>query len=209
MKPADERVVNHKFKVLNYAIEVGNASQVCRYYGISRDTFHRWKRDYAKHSEKGLINSKPSPQNPAVRVAPIIEEKILYLRKNYHFGQAKISWYLERYHELKISKSGVYSVFCRHGLNRLPKNLRKRHIKTIKCYEKQVPGHHVQVDVKFLNFKDESETKVRRYQFIEYTDDVDLGKKLTEWEDYYNLHRSHAGLHGKTPYERLRERMAR
>ncbi len=47
------------------------------------------------------------------------------------------------------------------------------------------------------------------YQFIEYTDDVDLGKKLAEWEDYYDLHHPHAGLHGKTLYERLRERMAK
>ncbi|WP_417794462.1 hypothetical protein [Terasakiella pusilla] len=32
---------------------------------------------------------------------------------------------------------------------------------------------------------------------------------MAEWEDYYNLHRPHAGLHGKTPYERLRERMTK
>jgi len=167
MTPADERIVNHKIKILNYAAEIGNASKACRYFGISRDTFHRWKREYAKHGEQALINSKPCPENPSVRVAPI---KILYLRKNYHFGQAKISWYLERYHGLKVSSSGVYSVFCRHGLNRLPKNLRKRHVKTIKRYEKQVPGHHIQVDVKLLNFKDESGKKVRRYQYTAIDD---------------------------------------
>ncbi|WP_135081473.1 helix-turn-helix domain-containing protein [Terasakiella sp. SH-1] len=57
MTPADERVVKHKIKVLNYAVEIGNASKACRYFGISRDTFHRRKREYAKHGEKGLINS--------------------------------------------------------------------------------------------------------------------------------------------------------
>ncbi len=170
MTPTDETIVKHKIKVLSYAVEIGNASKTCRYFGISRDTFHRWKREYAKHGEKGLINSKPCPENPSVRVAPIIEEKILYLRKNYHFGQAKISWYLEHYHGLKVSSSGVYSVFCHHGLNRLPKNLRKRQVKSIKRYEKQVPGHHVQVDVKFLNFKDESGKKVRRYQYTAIDD---------------------------------------
>ena len=30
---------------------------------------------------------------------------------------------------------------------------------------------------------------------------VDLESKLSEFRDYYNLHRSHAGLAGKTPEE--------
>jgi len=170
MKKADEQVVRHKIKVMNYAADIGNISKACRYYGISRDTFYRWQRDYAREGEKGLINSKSCPENPSIRVAPVIEEKILYLRKTYHFEQARISWYLERYHDLKVSKSGVYNVLCRHGLNRLPQNLRKRHVKTIKRYEKQVPGHHVQVDVKFLNFKDKQGNKVRRYQYTAIDD---------------------------------------
>ena len=170
MNKQDAQVVRHKIKILNYADEIGNVTTACRHFGISRDTFYRWRRDYAKHGDKGLINSKPCPENPNVRVAPVIEEKILYLRKHYHFGQTRISWYLERYHGLKVSRSGVYSVLCRHGLNRLPQNLRKRHIKTIKRYEKQVPGHHVQVDVKFLNFQDNDGKKVRRYQYTAIDD---------------------------------------
>jgi hypothetical protein len=36
----------------------------------------------------------------------------------------------------------------RHGLNRLPRNERKRS-PVYQRYEKQVPGHHVQIDVEF------------------------------------------------------------
>ena len=32
--------------------------------------------------------------------------KILYLRKNYHFGPAKISMYLRRYHDVEVSRLG-------------------------------------------------------------------------------------------------------
>ena len=248
--------------------------------------------------EIGLINSKPCPENPKLRTAPSIEEKILYLRRNYHFGQVRISWYLARYHDIKISSGGVYSVLKRHNLNRLPDRQRKRSIPTIR-YEKQVPGHHVQVDVKFLDFKVEEGKKIRRfqytaiddatrvralkiyerhtqqnaidfvnyvigkfpfrintirtdnghefqakfhwhledmgvrhayikprtprlngkvershgtdqrefYQLLTYTDDVDLHAKLAEWEAFYNYHRPHGGLGGKTPYERLIEKM--
>ncbi|GAJ00703.1 unnamed protein product, partial [marine sediment metagenome] len=34
--------------------------------------------------------------------------------------------------------------------------------------------------------------------------DVDLNKKLAEWERFYNLDRSHGAFKGKTPYEALR-----
>ncbi|ERL61546.1 putative transposase, partial [Piscirickettsia salmonis LF-89 = ATCC VR-1361] len=34
-----------------------------------------------------------------------------------------------------------------------------------KRYEKKVPGHHVQVDVKFLFFNDEDGKRIKRYQY--------------------------------------------
>lgn len=186
----------------------------------------------------------------------------------------------------------------RQGLNRLPANCRTRSIISTR-YEKQVPGHHVQVDVKFLQFTGENNRKVKRYQFaaiddatriralkiyerhnqesaidfidhvvqrfpfrihairtdnghefqvklhwhvedlgmqhvyirpasphlngkvershptdklefyqlFDYVDDVDLNAKLAVWEEFYNVHRPHAGLNGLTPYERMLERL--
>ena len=39
-------------------------------------------------------------------------------------------------------------------------------------------------------------------------DDAKLfNEKLQEWEDFYNYNRPHAALEGKTPYERLREKL--
>lgn len=46
------------------------------------------------------------------------------------------------------------------------------------------------------------------YQLLTYTDDVDLGEKLAEWERFYNYHRPHGAFAGKTPYEALRDRLA-
>ena len=88
-----------------------------------------------------------------------MEEKIIYLRHNYHFGQVRISWNLARYHDIKIFAGRVYKVLKRDNLNRLPDHWRKRSIPTIR-YEKQVPGHHVQVDVKFLDFRTEEGKKI-------------------------------------------------
>lgn len=59
--------------------------------GISRETYYEWQRCYKKGGELGLINSKPCPQNPRLRVPAAIEEQILYLRQSYHFGADRIA----------------------------------------------------------------------------------------------------------------------
>jgi Integrase core domain len=45
------------------------------------------------------------------------------------------------------------------------------------------------------------------YQLLSYKDDVDPEAKLMEWETFYNCHRPHASLKGKTPYEILLEKL--
>ena len=46
------------------------------------------------------------------------------------------------------------------------------------------------------------------YQMMQYKNDVDLEKKLSEWEKFYNYQRPHGGLKGKTPYEVLKEKLS-
>jgi len=45
------------------------------------------------------------------------------------------------------------------------------------------------------------------YQLLTYKGDVELEKKLAEWENFYNYQRPHAAFSGGTPYEALRERL--
>ena len=45
------------------------------------------------------------------------------------------------------------------------------------------------------------------YQLIEYKGDVDLEKRLAEWQKYYNLHRPHTAHGGRTPFEVLHEKL--
>ena len=53
--------IARKLKVLNYAIEIGNISKTCRYFGICRETFYKWKRAYEADGASALIDSKPCP----------------------------------------------------------------------------------------------------------------------------------------------------
>jgi transposase InsO family protein len=45
------------------------------------------------------------------------------------------------------------------------------------------------------------------YQLITYRDDVNLAKKLMEWERFYNYERPHGAHRGRTPYEALKEKL--
>lgn len=164
-----QRDIRRKLRILKYAAQIGNVSKTCRFFGGSREIFYRWKRAYEREGEDALINSKPCPENPSIRVSLDIEEKILHLRKNYHLGQRSIAWYLARDHGMKVSSGGVYGVLKRHGLNRLPKNVKKRTVTTHR-YEKQVPGHHIQVDVKFLTIQKADGKPIKRFQYTAVDD---------------------------------------
>jgi transposase InsO family protein len=294
-----QRDIRRKLRILQDSPLPRHVAATCRHFGISRDTFYRWRHNYAERGEAGLINGKPCPVNLKARTPQPTEDLILHLRTVYHLGQQRIVWYLERYHQIKISISGIRGVLLRHGLNRLPRNATIRTVITTR-YQKQVPGHHVQVDVKFLKFqapngssvhrfqytaiddatriralqihaKHNQETAIRFvdyvtsrfpfriqtirtdnghefqarfhwhledlgirhvyikpgtprlngkvershrtdddefYQLLAYTDDVDLNAKLTEWENFYNLHRPHGAHQGKTPFEVLRSKLS-
>jgi transposase InsO family protein len=296
-----ERDIRRRLAVLAHAQGTRNISKTCRFYGISRETFYEWRRAYRSGGEAGLVPRRPGPTRPMPnQYPPELVAKILRLRREFHFGAQRIVWHLQRYEDLKVSVSGVAATLRRHGLARLPRGTPIRSLVSCVRYEKATPGHHVQVDVKFVDLTAPTGEKVRRfqytaiddatriralrvysrhnqdnaidfldhvvrgfpfricqirtdnghefqarfhwhvedlgiehvyikpcsprlngkvershrtdavefYQLLSYTDDVDLGKKLEEWERFYNLARPHGAHGGKTPYEVLRERLS-
>ncbi len=150
--------------------DIGSVVKTCRYFGIGRSSFYRWREVYAKHGETGLINRPSIPIQHYNRTALEIEEKVLYFRRKYHLGPIKIVWYLQRYHDINIASATVSRILKRNGINRLPRGTRLRKVHT-KRYNKQVPGHHIQMDVKFLTFKGRRGEKVRRFQYTAIDDD--------------------------------------
>ena len=164
-----ERDVQRKLKVLQHAEKNGHVSRSCRYFGVGRSSFYRWKAAYEQRGEAGLINEKPIPKNHPNQTSPEIVEKVLHLRSEYHLGAIRIVWYLARYHGIAISEAGVTRILRRNGVGRLPRGTRLRKIHT-KRYNKQVPGHHIQMDVKFLTFTGKRGEKIRRFQYTAIDD---------------------------------------
>ncbi len=48
---------------------------------------------------------------------------MLYLSRSHHFGPARIAVYLDRYHGVRVSKTGIWRLLKRAGMNRLPTSM--------------------------------------------------------------------------------------
>ena len=167
------RRANRRLAVLRHAEEVsGNVAATCRYYGISRTVLYRWKRRYEDEGIDGLKDRSSAPRHCPTITPPEVVEKIVHLRQHYHFGPLKIEMYLRRYHDQEISHSTIYRILKRMGMSRLPASQRyKRHQQRWKRYEKQRPGHQLQIDVKFVEpITADAGRKKRYYQYTAIDD---------------------------------------
>jgi transposase InsO family protein len=166
-----DRNAARRLAIIRHAREVtGNVAMTCRYYGISRQVFYTWYRRYETEGLAGLRDRSKRPLHSPHETPSEVVGKIIYLRTHYHFGPAKISMYLQRYHDVAVSQSGVWRILKRLDLNRLPASQRyKRHDRKWKRYEKPRPGCAVQVDVKFIAPLADSSRK-RYYQFTAIDD---------------------------------------
>lgn len=115
------RRARHRLAVLRHVEEVsGSVAATCRYYGISRQCYYIWLRRYEAEGLEGLKDRSSAPHHTPHATKADVVEKILWLRQQYHFGPAKIAMYLDRYHDVKVSSSGVWRILKKVGLNRLP-----------------------------------------------------------------------------------------
>ena len=164
------RLLTWRFKILQQAAEVPrNVARTCRYVGISRKTYYKWKRRYDEYGETGLCDRPRSPRRSPRSTPREVVSKILYLRQTYHFGPRRIADYLKRFHAISLATSSVHRILCRHALHRLPANQKRRSPATPwKRYEKPQPGHRLQLDVKFLERI--PGTQRRLYQFTAIDD---------------------------------------
>ena len=161
--------MRRKLAVLEYACHIGSVTKACQEFEVARSSFYEWKKIYEAEGKSGLRRKKPIAKSHPKKLSALVVDKILFLRKIYHLGPKRIKWYLERYHGIGISDSSVSRTLVRNGVSRLPKTASRRTIHT-KRYSKNTPGHHVQVDVKFLSLKDSMGNRIRRFQYTAIDD---------------------------------------
>jgi len=143
-----------KLGAIKFAKKIGSNKKAYECYEIGKVTFYKWKKRYELYGEKRLLR-KVRIGNFPNQISQEIVALILKIRKEHSMGIWRIKWYLERYHDINISESTVYRTLKRNNIKPLNKAIARQSMGT-KRYEKDVPGHHVQIDVKFLIFNDKS-----------------------------------------------------
>ncbi|RLD24472.1 MAG: IS481 family transposase [Bacteroidetes bacterium] len=158
-----------KLRVLKLAKDLKSNRKAYEIFDISKSTFYSWKKKFDKYGEQGLVRKKREPESFANRIDPNTVNLILKLREEHKLGTWRIKWYLERYHDIAVSESSVYRTLKRNNIKALDRTTTRLAMAT-KRYEKSTPGHHVQVDVKFLIFEGPSGQKIKRFQYTAIDD---------------------------------------
>lgn len=155
--------------IFDIAAVNGGVKKLCKEFGIARSTYYYWKKRYENEGKSGLYRHKPIPNTSPRKTDSTIADKVVELRREYNMGPMKIVYYLQRYHDISISESTAYRILKAHGISKLSRDKVKRTTHS-KRYSKSVPGHHVQVDVKFLFFKDLHGKRIKRFQYTAIDD---------------------------------------
>ena len=88
-KGEQARLTAWRWKVLQQAADELNVARVCRHFGISRKSFYKWKRRHADHGAAGLCDLPRTPHRSPRATSRDVIRKILYRRKQYHFGPGR------------------------------------------------------------------------------------------------------------------------
>jgi len=72
-------------------------SDICIAFGVSRETWYKWKRRYDAYGIDGLKDQSREPHNVKnVKVTEELEKLVLELRLNNRFGPMRIRFRLKR-----------------------------------------------------------------------------------------------------------------
>jgi len=72
---AEESEIRRKRRVLEHAVESGNVAKTCRYFGVPRTSFYRWRNAYQEHGEEGrtAIDWACATPNGFVRLSAVMD----------------------------------------------------------------------------------------------------------------------------------------
>lgn len=107
-----------RLKWMDYYRKCGNATQVCRYFGIARQTFYQWKRRYNPHQLESLEEKSRRPKRTRQwQVSRTEEFRILALRRQHlRYGKEKLRVLYQRAYQESISSWKIQRVIEKHQL---------------------------------------------------------------------------------------------
>jgi transposase InsO family protein len=115
----EDSVRRHRLAILQRAAVLGSVTQACREAGISRTLYYRWRQRFLRYGPAGLLPRPTRPTRWPRQAVPALEHAVLaYALLWPTHGPARIAAQLrqERWGGWRVSGSGVYGIFKRHGL---------------------------------------------------------------------------------------------
>jgi transposase InsO family protein len=190
-------IIENRYRMIIEPERSGKSiSDVCIAFGISRETWYKWKRRYDVYGVDGLKNQSRKPHNiKNVKITEELEKLVLELRLNNRFGPMRIRFRLKRKYGVSLGTKTIYNLLKRHKLNVLAVKLKRKY----KRFEMKHPNELVQMDTKGPFYLKASRTK---HYFIHVIDDCSR-KVVSKWcnrrtsEAALSVLKEWVKLHGK------------
>src|SRR6185437_14151814 len=191
-------IIEKRYKMIIELERSGKTiSDVCIEFGVSRQTWYKWKRRYNVYGIDGLKNqSRISHHIKNVKITKELEKIILELRLNHRFGSMRIRFRLKRKYGVSLGTKTIYNLLKRHDLNVLSVKIKRKY----KRFEmKYSTNELVQMDTKGPFYLKGSRNK---YYFIHVIDDCSR-KVVSKWcsrrtsENVLSVLKEWIELHGK------------
>lgn len=110
--------------------------------GVSRAAAYRWVHRFRREGPAGLEDRSSRPQHSPRALSSHTERRILRARRRLRYGPHRLAV------TLKLPRSTIYRVLCRHGRNRLADTDRLTGLPV--RYVRERPGELLHLDVKKL-----------------------------------------------------------
>ena len=93
-------------------IDGWKVTEICKHVHISRMSFYRYWKRYKEQGFDGLKDHSRRPHT-IYRKDKKIEQKIVQLRKKYHYCPHKIQGTLANQYNIKIGHMTIYRILCK------------------------------------------------------------------------------------------------
>jgi len=181
-----------RLKWFDYYRKCQNVAKTCRYFGISRKTFYKWK---AKYDPKNLFSLEDKSKAPINRrkpeIMPYQEERIMKLRKKYlRYSKIKLAKIYQNEYKEYISSWKVQQIIRKYKIYYHPQKtakITKKRLNAIK--KKRITELTKKPRSKFLLCLDTIEIcyqQVKRYIFtaIDYYSKVAFARMYKNANSY-------------------------
>ena len=141
-------LVSERLEFVSLAsVEGANVSALCKRFGVSRKTGHKWLNRWKSSGKAGLKDKSRQPANSPRKTVPELEAIVVDLRKSHPaWGGRKLRKRLQELgHDGVPSPSSITRILHRHGLI-CPSESKKR--VPWKSFEREQPNDLWQVDFK-------------------------------------------------------------